>query len=146
MRLTWVRRLLPVAFALALAAPIHGQSVGLHWWKDAQFQRDLSLSTEQSARIEAIFQASISLLRHQKEELDQKEAELSRLIATNADELVVTQQVDGVETIRARMNKTRTLMLLHERQVLTPDQRVRLNKLHEQWEKDHRRPPHGDVK
>jgi hypothetical protein len=24
--------------------------------------------------------------------------------------------------------------------VLSPDQRVRLNKLHEQWEKDHQRP------
>jgi hypothetical protein len=34
------------------------------------------------------------------------------------------------------MNKMRTLMLLHERQVLTPDQRVRLNKLHEQMFKD----------
>ena len=32
------------------------------------------------------------------------------------------------------MNKMRTLMLLQERQVLTPDQRVKLNKLHEQWE------------
>ena len=42
------------------------------------------------------------------------------------------------------MNKMRTLMLLHERQVLTPDQRVRLNKLHEQWEKDHAKPPRGD--
>ena len=31
-------------------------------------------------------------------------------------------------------------MLLHERQVLTPDQRVKLNKLHEQWERDHKRP------
>jgi len=35
--------------------------------------------------------------------------------------------------------------LLRIRGVLTPDQRVRLNKLHEQWEKDHRR-PHGDAK
>jgi Spy/CpxP family protein refolding chaperone len=31
-------------------------------------------------------------------------------------------------------------MLLRMRQVLSPDQRVQLNKLHEQWEKDHRRP------
>ena len=146
MKMTWVRRLLPAALALALAAPVRGQSFGFPWWKDAQFQHDLNLSTEQSGRIEAIFQSSISNLRHQKEELDQQEADLSRLIAANADELVVTQQVDRVETIRARMNKTRTLMLLHERQVLTPDQRVRLNKLHEQWEKDHRLPPHGDVK
>jgi len=146
MRLTWVRRLLPAAFVLALAVPIRGQSGGLHWWNDAQFQRDLSLSTEQSARIEAIFQSSISTLRHKKEELDLQEAELSRLIATNADEPVVTRQVDKVEAIRSDMNKRRTLMLLHERQVLTPDQRVRLNKLHEQWEKDHRRTPRGDAK
>jgi len=38
------------------------------------------------------------------------------------------------------MNKMRTLMLLHERQVLTPDQRVRLNKLHEQMVKDRSKP------
>jgi Spy/CpxP family protein refolding chaperone len=37
------------------------------------------------------------------------------------------------------MNKMRTLMLLRMRQVLSPDQRVKLNKLHDQWEKDHRR-------
>ena len=146
MKLTWVRRLLPAVFVLALAAPVRAQSFGFPWWKDAQFQRDLNLSTEQSARIEAIFQSSISNLRHQKEELDQQETDLSRMIATNADELMVTQQVDRVETIRGRMNKTPTLMLLHERQVPTPDQRIRLNTLHEQWAKDHRRPPHGDVK
>jgi hypothetical protein len=44
------------------------------------------------------------------------------------------------------MNKMRTLMLLKERQVLSPDQRVKLNKLHEQWEKDHKRPSPRDVK
>jgi Spy/CpxP family protein refolding chaperone len=49
-----------------------------------------------------------------------------------------------VEAIRAHLNKMRTLMLLHMRQVLTPEQRVKLNKLHDKWEKDHKRP--GDTK
>jgi Spy/CpxP family protein refolding chaperone len=146
MRLTWVYRLFPVLLVVATAAPVQGQSFGFPWWKDAQFQRDLTLSADQSARIETIFRSSISALRHQKRDLDQQEADLSTLIATNADEGVVIQQVDKVETIRASMNKTRTLMLLHERQVLTPDQRIRLSRLHEQWEKDHRRRPSGDVK
>jgi Spy/CpxP family protein refolding chaperone len=44
------------------------------------------------------------------------------------------------------MNKMRTLMLLHERQVLTPEQRVKLNKLHEQWVKDHKSSSPRDVK
>ena len=147
MRQTWVCRLLPVVFVLALAAPVHGQSFGFAWWKDAQFQRELGLSADQSARIDAIFQAAISQLRPKKEELDKQEELLSQQIAAGADETLVTKQVDKVEAIRAHMNKMRTLMLLKERQVLSPEQRVKLNKLHEQWERDHKRPSRdGDVK
>jgi|SRR6516165_7884846 Spy/CpxP family protein refolding chaperone len=144
MTLTWRRWLLPVIlFSLAHAATVRAQSFGFAWWRDAQFQRDLSLTADQTARIEAVFQAAISQLRQKKQDLDQQEDELSRMISSNADETLVTRQVDKVETIRASMNKMRTLMLLHERQVLTPDQRARLNRLHEQWEKDHKTPPRG---
>jgi Spy/CpxP family protein refolding chaperone len=148
MRQTWVWRLLPLVFALALAAPVHGQGFGFAWWKDAQFQRDLSLSADQSAKIDAIFEAAISQLRQEKQELDKQEEVLSKQIVAGADETLVTKQVDRVEAIRAHMNKMRTLMLLKERQVLSPEQRVKLNKLHEQWERDHRRPERGrgDVK
>jgi Spy/CpxP family protein refolding chaperone len=131
---------LAILFSLALAGVSHAQSFGFPWWRDAQFQKDLSLSTEQSARIDTVFQSTVTLLRQKKAELDQQEAELSRLIAANAEEAVVVRQGDKVESIRATLNKNRTLMLLHMRQVLSPDQRVRLNKLHEQWEKDHQRP------
>jgi Spy/CpxP family protein refolding chaperone len=127
---------LAVGVVLALAAPLHAQSFGFSWWKDAQFQRDLGLTPDQTAKIDAIFQSTISLLRQKKADLDRQEDELSLMIAAGADESLVTRQVDKVESTRASMNKMRTLMLLHERQVLTPDQRVRLNKLHEQMFKD----------
>jgi Spy/CpxP family protein refolding chaperone len=146
MRLSWICRLLPALLLLALAAPVHGQSFGFAWWKDAQFQRELALSADQSARIDAIFQAAISQLRSKKEELDKQEDVLSQQIVAGADEVLVTKQVDRVEAIRSHMNKMRTLMLLKERQVLTPDQRLKLNKLHEQWERYHKRPSRGDVK
>ena len=133
---TWSRRWLAVAVLLALAAPLHAQSFGFSWWKDAQFQRDLGLTPDQTAKIDAIFQSTISLLRQKKADLDRQEDELSLMIASGADESLVTRQVDKVESTRASMNKMRTLMLLHERQVLTPEQRVRLNKLHEQMFKD----------
>jgi Spy/CpxP family protein refolding chaperone len=135
-RVGWIVTL----FLLAFTASGRAQSFGFPWWRDAQFQKDLSLTAEQSARIDSVFQSTITLLRQKKQDLDQQEAELSRLIAANADETVVAKQVDKVEGIRATLNKSRTLMLLHMRQVLSPDQRVKLNKLHEQWEKDHRRP------
>ena len=133
---TWSLRCLAVGVLLALAAPLHAQSFGFSWWKDAQFQRDLGLTPDQTAKIDAIFQSTISLLRQKKADLDRQEDELSLMIAAGADESLVTRQVDKVESTRASMNKMRTLMLLHERQVLTPDQRVRLNKLHEQMFKD----------
>jgi len=144
MKRTSVFRLLPVVFVLALGASIHAQSFGFPWWRDAQFQKELTLTADQSARIDGVFQSAMSTLRPKKEELDRQEAELSRLIAANADEAVVSFQLDKVEAIRTSMNKQRTLMLLRMRQVLSPDQRVRLNKLHEQWDKDHGR-PHGDA-
>ena len=143
MRQTWVCRLLPVVFVVALAAPLHGQSFGFAWWKDAQFQHDLALSADQIARIDAIFQAAIAQLRPKAEELNKQEEMLSQQIVAGADETLVTKQIDKVEAIRAHLNKMRTLMLLKERQVLSPEQRVKLNKLHEQWEKDHKRPERG---
>jgi Spy/CpxP family protein refolding chaperone len=130
------------ALLLALATPVRAQSFGFPWWRDAQFQKELGLTADQSKRIDDIFQATVPVLRHKKEDLDQQEAELSRLIAANADEQVVTRQVDKVEALRSHLNKNRTLLLLHIRQVLTPDQRAKLNKLYEERVKDHK-PPRG---
>ena len=139
MRSTWRFWWLPALLLLAVGPPVHAQSFGFPWWRDAQFQRELSLTTDQTARIESLFQATIPQLRAKKAELDQQEDELSRLIAANADEQQVVKQVDRVEAIRSHLNKMRTLQLLHIRQVLTPEQRIKLNKLHEQWEHDHGR-------
>jgi Spy/CpxP family protein refolding chaperone len=141
MRLQCRSWLFAAVAVLALAPSVRGQSFGFPWWRDAQFQRDLSLTSDQTARIENLFQSTIGALRAKKAELDQQEEELSQLIAGNADEAVVTRQVDKVEAIRASLNKMRTLQLLHIRQVLTPDQRTKLNRIHDKWEKDHRRPP-----
>ena len=135
------RRLWPVlVFVLASAALVHAQSFGFAWWRDADFQRDLGLSPDQVSKIESVFQTTVPTLRAKKTDLDQQEDQLSRLVGANADEALVTKQVDRVEAIRSDMNKMRTLMLLHMRQVLTPDQRVKLNKRYEQWVKEHNHP------
>lgn len=134
---TWRFGLPAALLLLALAAPVHAQSFGFPWWQDAQFQHDLGLSADQTTKIEVVFRSAITELRQKNDDLKRNEDELSRLIATGTDESVVVKQIEKVEAIRSHMNKMRTLMLFHERQVLTPDQRVRLNKLHEQWVKDH---------
>jgi Spy/CpxP family protein refolding chaperone len=143
MQSTWRFPALAALLLLALTAPVRGQSFGFPWWRDAQFQRDLSLTPDQSGRIDAVFQKTIPTLRDKRTELDAQEEELSRMIAANADEASVIKQVDKVEAIRSHMNKMRTLMLLRMRQILSPEQRVKLNQKYEQWEKDHRREGRG---
>src|SRR5262245_60578388 len=101
---TWRRGWAALLFTLAFATPGRAQSFGFPWWRDAQFQKDLSLTADQSTRIDNVFQSTITLLRQKKAELDQQEAELSRLIAANAEEAVVVRQVDKVEGIRSNMN------------------------------------------
>ena len=143
MRSTWRIPAVAALLLLALVAPVHGQSFGFPWWRDAQFQRDLALTADQSGKIDAVFQKTIPSLREKRTELDAQEEELSRMIAANADEATVIRQVDKVEALRSHMNKMRTLMLLRMRQILSPEQRLKLNQKYEQWEKDHRREGRG---
>lgn len=143
MRPTAYGRVLAALLLVALAAPVGAQSFA--WWKDDQFKKEVGLTKDQCAKIDAIFQATMPKQREGFKELDRLEAELSTMIETRAEEAAVVKQVDRVETQRAALHKTRTLMLLHMWKVLTPDQLVKFKAAHDQWDKDHRRPPHpGD--
>ena len=148
MRPRWFLRLLSVLIALAMAGAVRAQSQSqspsaFAWWRVPQVQKDLALTTDQSNRIDAVFQAALPHLRQKKAQLDVQEAELSRLVEADADEPSIGRQSDQVEVIRADLNKTRTLMLVHMRHILSPDQRVKLKALREEREQRERenRPP-----
>jgi Spy/CpxP family protein refolding chaperone len=137
MRPRWFRRLLPVLMTLALTGPVRAQSSPpLAWWREPKFQRDLGLSGDQSNRIDAVFQAALPHLRQRKAELDAQEAELSRLVEAGADDASIGRQSDHVEVIRADLNKTRTLMLVHIRQILSPEQRDKFKVIREERERN----------
>ena len=76
----WLFRLVAPLLLLAVAAPVRGQSFGFPWWKDAQFQHDLALTADQTAKIDAVFQSTISVLRQKKEELDRHEDDLAATV------------------------------------------------------------------
>jgi Spy/CpxP family protein refolding chaperone len=141
------RRLLTGLFVLglsssALATP-QGQS--RHWWKADDIVKELGLTADQSARIDKIFRSTRPELRQEIEELDRLEAKLSRLIESGTvEEAALARQIDRVETARANANKTRSLMLWRMRQILAPDQRMRLKTIQErtQRERQDRSDPH----
>lgn len=133
-----VRRLLTAAVLLGfLAAPAlasNQQGPAPRWWKNEKITSDLGLTADQSARIEAIFEGTFPELRQEREELERREAKLSRMLRdARVDETILAREIDRVETARASGNKTRSLMLMRMYRVLTPDQRIRFDELSKQW-------------
>lgn len=122
-----------IAVALLLAVPAAGQ--GFKWWQSDQYKRELGLTSEQSRRLEEVFQAAVPGLRDQKRVLDQAEAEFERLVE-KGDDGAVMEQVGRVEAARAELNKSRTMMLLKMRRALTTDQWAKFTALHQATERE----------
>ena len=117
--------------AAALAMPAVASAQG-RWWQSDRFQKELALTPEQITRIEGIYQSATPLLRAQKEAFDRREEKLSKVIADpKSDEAMVVQATDRLEAARNEMGRTRTLMIFRIRRVLTDEQHVKLNAMHE---------------
>jgi Spy/CpxP family protein refolding chaperone len=115
------------------------------WWLHDRVE--LGITDEQSAEIDRIFESTIPQQRATRRELDQMEKALERMIEEGtADVATVEQQVDTVETLRARANRTRTVLLYRMHRVLTAEQRAKVQALVERREADRRRQSDQDRK
>ena len=112
----------------------------LPWWRDAAVHKELDLSARQIAKLEKIATTTWPSLRESHKQLEQLEAETSRLIQENtADEKVLAERLDRLEAVRSRINKERTLMLYRMHQALTPEQYRKLTQINERRRKEHGR-------
>jgi len=132
---------------LSLLAPLvwapGTEAQSFKWWKAERFLQELALTPDQSSRIERVFQAAQPELRAQKRALDKLEDELSTMIHDmKVDEAELEQFVGRVEAARADLSKSRTLMLVRMRRILTAEQSAKLQTLFEQNERQRGR-PHG---
>ena len=115
-----------------LAAQAQGQGK-FKWWQSDQYKTELMLTPDQSRRLEEIFQQALPTLRAQMKTLETAEGDLERLVA-RGDDSTVMSQVARVETARAELNTSRTLMLLKMRRLLTSDQWIKFGALHKALE------------
>jgi Spy/CpxP family protein refolding chaperone len=114
-----------------LAVPSQAVAQG-RWWQSERFQKELGLTKEQITRIDGIYQSTTPLLRAQKEAFDRREEKLSKVLADpKSDEAMVVQATDRLEAARNEMGRTRTLMIFRIRRVLTDEQHLKLNQMHE---------------
>jgi len=110
------------------------------WYRNEQSKKELGLTAEQSDKINNIHQSMIGELRQEYDELQKFEAKLDRLLETSTDEALLARQIDRVETARANLNKTRSLMFARMRLVLSAEQRARLKVMAERWQTQNPRP------
>ena len=139
------RRFSAIAALLTVAAVLWGSQAsaqGFKWWQSDTFIKGLGLTQEQSTKIEAVFQKTVPVLRQEKDALDKAEADFNQMVEAS-DDAQVMAQVTVVEAARSELNKSRTMMLLRMRRVLTPDQRVKFVMLQQQT-RNNRRPGGND--
>ena len=104
------------------------------WWMDGKMRAELGITDQQSAAVEAVWQQSLPRLRDLRHKVDEMDNTISQMIRDAVDEPTITAELDRAESMRAELNKGRTLMLYRMNRVLTADQRVKLKAM---WEREH---------
>ena len=107
--------------------PPAGREGPKKWWIDAELRRELAITDQQSAAIEAIWQKTLPQRAEARDRLEKLDAVLQKMILEAADEAAVTAHLDRVGAALAESNKARMLMLYRINKVLTQEQRARLD-------------------
>ncbi|OFW06799.1 MAG: hypothetical protein A3H96_14130 [Acidobacteria bacterium RIFCSPLOWO2_02_FULL_67_36] len=107
------------------------------WWQEPKDRAELDITDQQAVRIEEIWHAAMQVQRPRWVAFEKLEAELNQVIKdASADPSIVQKQVDRVETLRAELAKNRTMMIYRMHQVLSAEQRA---KLQARFDREHRR-------
>jgi Spy/CpxP family protein refolding chaperone len=98
------------------------------WWKNPMVVQRLTLTPEQTRKMDDIFQQSRLQLIDLKAGVQKQEVMLEPLLSANPlDTLKAQAQIDKVADARAALEKANAHMLLGIRGVLTPDQWTKLH-------------------
>jgi Spy/CpxP family protein refolding chaperone len=136
--------LLAVVILAAAGSDVLAGSERHKWWWADDVRTEVGLTSQQSQEIDGIFESVRPRLKAGWDELDRLEQEVSRLMTEGAtDESQISAAIDRVETARASLNKTRTLMLFRMYRVLSPDQRVKLRAVHDRRDNQRRQESSG---
>jgi Spy/CpxP family protein refolding chaperone len=98
------------------------------WWKNPSIVQKLTLTADQTKKMDDIFQKSRLELIDLKASLDKHNVTLEPMLSANPpDTAKAMAEIDKVAQARADLEKANAKMLLSIRGVLTPDQWTKLN-------------------
>jgi Spy/CpxP family protein refolding chaperone len=110
----------------AMGGGFHLGPAGM-WWKNPMLVQRLTLTSEQTKKMDDIFQQSRIQLIDLKANVEKQQVLLEPLISANPVETTkALAQIDKVAQARADLEKANARMLLGIRAVLTPDQWTKL--------------------
>ena len=100
------------------------------WWKHPQIASELGLTEEQISTIETIFDKKKVKMTELKDKLMEKRTQLQEKIADpNAKRKDIDNQAEEVDKLILKLDKIKREMILEIREVLTPDQRAKLQEI-----------------
>ncbi len=98
------------------------------WWKNPGIVSKLTLTADQTKKMDDIFQASRLRLVDLHANVEKQDLMLQPMLSANpVDQVKTLAQIDKVAQARADLEKENAKMLLGIRGVLTPDQWTKLN-------------------
>jgi Spy/CpxP family protein refolding chaperone len=102
------------------------------WWRDPDTRAKLGITDKQSAELDGIYHSFYGALKSGTHEVERYQRDVSQIMADPAStEPDVLHAIDKLEMAKARLSRTRTLMLYRMHRVLTPEQRAKVKKLQE---------------
>jgi len=106
------------------------------WWRDGQVVEELELKSEQVENIETIFQRYKGEIRYFHKELIENEDKLKKLLEnSNSTKEEVMKVTDELNILKAAGHKLKVNMFWEIREVLTPNQREKLQLIKEHYMK-----------
>jgi Spy/CpxP family protein refolding chaperone len=136
-----VTRRLALALVLVGAAPLlhaQGDVPDGKWWKRPRVAKELALTPDQTKQIDDIFARDRPRLIDLKADLQKKQFSLQQAIDQEAERDELERRIDAVEDARKDLQKTRALMVLDMKKVLSPEQWDRLKQMRDE-RRDRRR-------
>ena len=108
------------------------------WWKNQKIVDELELTNSQVDQIEKIFSSHKSKMLEVHFKLRKKDEELSKKARNpNSTRKEILRLTNEVESIKGELRDIRVDMLLRIRDVLSPQQRGKLQEIQERYENPH---------
>jgi Spy/CpxP family protein refolding chaperone len=105
----------------------------MKWWRSDEMRAEFGITDAQSVELERIFQSFVAALKSGMMDVDRYQKDVSKLMAEpSASEVDVIQAINRLEAAKADLGRTRSLMLFRMYRVLSPEQREKVKKFHEQ--------------